>query len=853
MEKIELASFNFNVDEVLKGAAELKKAIDEIKRKQAELKKNNDTSSLAFVENQAALKTLNKEYNEHIKVLSESSKEAADAITREQRLDVVLNEEANTIKGLRNQNKILNRLRNETNLQTKEGVAELELLNNKLDENNNKIRENVDQYTQQKINIGNYKDSVVEALSEVDLFNGGVTGLKTSLKAAAVSIGNLTRASLAFIATPIGAVVGAIGLAFLLIKNALDRSEESTNKLKRAFAPLSGIFNAFLSTIEPVGEFLIDGIVAGLEAVEKAATSAISVVADVLGAFGFDNVAKSVDDFNQSIKDVSRESKELADAEAQYNKNRREAEIINKRFKKEAELIRQIRDDETLSIEERREANQRLSEKLQEQSRLELDIARQNLALSELRIRQEGETTQLLDERADALFRIQDIEEEIAGFVSEQLTNENSLRREAAQIASQQADDKIKKLNEELELFIAQQGIRARTLQEELELERLISDEKKKILEEELESKKISQEKYQTELLLLQQEQSQREAEILADNAQRELNELTNKIERDREAGLFLSEQEAQRQIQLNNTLLEQQKTAELVKLENGLISQQQFDDAVQQLKDANRIANNEIENERQQIEKEEALELRAIEFEEELARLEQEGATRFEIEQAQAEEQTSISQAKNQSDLDNQLISQQLFEARKTQIDQEAKRGEQQRERINAQAKLQLTAGFLSQAAGLVDQNSAAGKAIAVAQAGINTFEGISAGVKLGYPLAIPAVALAAATGGKAITDILSTEVPSATGSGNVGGGGGGANITTPTQSGTNIDLNNIDPSEITGVQNDIIQDSGIDTLPDRIADATREGAMQGTQEGSRQGIVELSENENARIDATF
>ncbi len=835
MEKIELASFNFNVDEVLKGAAELKKAIDEIKRKQAELKKNNDTSSLAFVENQAALKTLNKEYNEHIKVLSDSSKEAAEAITREQRLDIVLNEEANTIKGLRNQNKILNRLRNETNLQTKEGVAELELLNNKLDENNNKIRENVDQYTQQKINIGNYKDSVVEALSEVDLFNGGVTGLKTSLKAAAVSIGNLTRASLAFIATPIGAVVGAIGLAFLLIKNALDRSEESTNKLKRAFAPLSGIFNAFLSAIEPVGEFLIDGIVAGLEAVEKAATSAISVVADVLGAFGFDNAAKSVDDFNQSIKDVSKESKELADAEAQFNINRREAEIINKRFKKEAELIRQIRDDETLSIEERREANQRLSEKLQEQSRVELDIARQNLALSDLRIKQEGETTELLDERANALFRIQDIEEEIAGFVSEQLTNENSLRREATQIASQQADEKIKKLNEELDL------------------ERLISDEKKKILEEELESKKISQEKYQTELLLLQQEQSQKEAEILADNAQREVNELTNKIERDREAGLFLSEQEAQRQIQLNNTLLEQQKSAELVKLENGLISQQQFDDAVQQLKDANRIANNEIENEREQIQKEEALELRAIEFEEELARLQEEGATRFEVEQAQAEEQTAIRQSKNKYDLDNQLISQELFEARKKQIDQEAKRGEEQRERISTQAKLQLTAGFLSQAAGLIDQNSAAGKAIAVAQAGINTFEGISAGVKLGFPLAIPAVALAAATGGKAIADILSTEVPSATGSGNVGGGGGNAKITTPTQAGTNIDLNNIDPSEITGVQNDIIQDSGIETLPDRIADATREGAMQGTQEGSRQGIVELSKNENARIDATF
>jgi hypothetical protein len=39
-----------------------------------------------------------------------------------------------------------------------------------------------------------------------------------------------------------------------------------------------------------------------------------------------------------------------------------------------------------------------------------------------------------------------------------------------------------------------------------------------------------------------------------------------------------------------------------------------------------------------------------------------------------------------------------------------------------------------------------AAGKAAALAQAVINTYQGITAGIKLGYPAAIPAVA--AATG---------------------------------------------------------------------------------------------------------
>jgi len=61
--------------------------------------------------------------------------------------------------------------------------------------------------------------------------------------------------------------------------------------------------------------------------------------------------------------------------------------------------------------------------------------------------------------------------------------------------------------------------------------------------------------------------------------------------------------------------------------------------------------------------------------------------------------------------------------------------------------------------------------KALAVASALMNTYEGISAGVKLGYPMAIPAVALAAATGFMAVKNILKTNKD--------GGGGGGSSAT--------------------------------------------------------------------------
>ena len=64
---------------------------------------------------------------------------------------------------------------------------------------------------------------------------GGAGKLFTSsLKAMTKGMYGMIKASLSFLATPIGAVIGIIGAAFLLVKNAMGRSEEATNKITRA-------------------------------------------------------------------------------------------------------------------------------------------------------------------------------------------------------------------------------------------------------------------------------------------------------------------------------------------------------------------------------------------------------------------------------------------------------------------------------------------------------------------------------------------------------------------------------------------------------------------------------------------
>lgn len=82
---------------------------------------------------------------------------------------------------------------------------------------------------------------------------------------------------------------------------------------------------------------------------------------------------------------------------------------------------------------------------------------------------------------------------------------------------------------------------------------------------------------------------------------------------------------------------------------------------------------------------------------------------------------------------------------------------------------------GALDGVANVIGKQTAAGKAISVASALISTYEGIAKGVKLGYPMAIPAVISAATTGFAAVKNILAVKVP------NSGGAGGGSTPVTP------------------------------------------------------------------------
>jgi hypothetical protein len=116
------------------------------------------------------------------------------------------------------------------------------------------------------------------------------------------------------------------------------------------------------------------------------------------------------------------------------------------------------------------------------------------------------------------------------------------------------------------------------------------------------------------------------------------------------------------------------------------------------------------------------------------------------------------------QAQLDAGLISEEAY----NQANAELTNSRIELAQKEADAKVQLLQAVgqsLNVAADLVGKDTKAGKALGVASAAINTYQGIAAGVKLGYPAAIPAVAMAAATGFAAVKNILAVKVPGGSG----------------------------------------------------------------------------------------
>src|SRR6187549_2009704 len=122
-------------------------------------------------------------------------------------LEVDVEDSIESINDLTKANKALREERNKLNIASEAGKKRAQELNAQIDTNTSKIKDNVSAIEKQKINIGNYKsalDGVHPALGKVGQgLEAGASGLKA-----------MTLQALAFIATPIGAILAGLVAVF---------------------------------------------------------------------------------------------------------------------------------------------------------------------------------------------------------------------------------------------------------------------------------------------------------------------------------------------------------------------------------------------------------------------------------------------------------------------------------------------------------------------------------------------------------------------------------------------------------------------------------------------------------------
>lgn len=777
-QKIVLAELDIDIDLLLKSTSDLKKQIDSIKNAQKELVISGKGTSEQFIENEAVLKSLNSAYSSNVKAIQESGKATENQVAQTELLNIALNTEVTSITEAREQNKLLNKLRNETNTTTAEGQAQITALNKKLDENNDYIKSNADAYLKQKINIGNYTDSVREAFASINPLNGGLGAFaqraqeaggagnlfKGAITGMVQGVLGLVKASLAFIATPIGAVLAVIGVVLGTLIGLFRSLDPVMDKVEQGFAAISAIVDVVRQT------FL--SLITGAKSLKEAFSGFGSSMASAA------KEAAKLKEAQQDLADAQR-SQEVANAKAsqQYDelivksKNRTLTEKERIAYIQQAQKIEEanFRQRSALAEAELKNAIEgaRIKGQLSDQELTNLKrntMAYGNYLLNQGRITEkeleaikkaELGKISIKDETTKRLEKAQNQEDKLAENAqakAEKAQADAEARREKAQAAAEKAIDKaIEQQKSEIDKFIAGQGIRAKTLEESVRYEEQLRDKRLAVLEFEKEKGKKTQTQYEAEKLEIKNSFLQKQTEATIAQADLELQIFLNANKSKLDANKFLSDELYRQELERLNKTSEAEAAAQTARLVAGTITTEQYNTAIKAIDD--KFAEDKKNLDLKKAEEDKAKQ--AIDLENKLAAdtTNRDYDLAFQTQQLEAKRLAEVAAAEK-TGADTKLINDK-YAKQKMEV-----------EAIVASNKLNLASQTFGNLATILGKESAAGKAMAVAQTTIDTYQSATAAYKAmaGIPVVGPALGAVAAgaavvSGISNVKKILSTD----------------------------------------------------------------------------------------------
>lgn len=268
------------------------------------------------------------------------------------------------------------------------------------------------------------------------------------------------------------------------------------------------------------------------------ANSAGSELVDVFTGVD-DSVDKIQDTFIEGAKSIANYTKSTvkqAESNVKLRKSAELAAIANQglieKFDRQAEQLRQLRDDERLSIEERKKANDELAKVLDEQEKIMLKNAQMALDSALIQLEKDKENIESKKAVMEAENELAAIQAQIDGFRSEQKTNDLALDRETI--------DLINSKEAENSLLIDKQRFNAEQIENEfqrLQALRDVAEEERKLEVARLTEKRDSFNQgtqafidAQTELDDFQQKSGQESIKLTADIEKAKQTEIKNAL-----------------------------------------------------------------------------------------------------------------------------------------------------------------------------------------------------------------------------------------------------------------------------------------------------------------------------------
>jgi hypothetical protein len=380
--------------------------------------------------------------------------------------------------------------------------------------------------------------------------------------------------------TSIGGVLKSLGLIavameiFMFLKDLLMKNQKVVDTLAIAFKAIEVLFGMLTDAIEPMGKVLMDAFEDPQQALKDLweaiktnflnRVKGIAVAAEGVGkvikaAFelDWDGVKEGMIQYGQALVQVTtgldieqqdafvngivKAGSEALSTASKIEALRKEVKLgeaqqglLMLQYQREAELQRQIRDNVSLTIEARQDANKKLGGILNEQSEEELKLAnkRLDLALMEQSINKTSLDAEI--EVINARKEIADINERITGQRSEQLTNENSLLQEniEKQREKNEAEAEEAKIAAERQLQIARElaDSRIALIQDEelrriMEIDANLERQLAEIVENDAQARELKENLRQIaegEIIAIQQEGRDKELAILEEHAKKQ-------------------------------------------------------------------------------------------------------------------------------------------------------------------------------------------------------------------------------------------------------------------------------------------------------------------------------------------